>query len=177
MHVGNWSEMPTHLMRKLLSWHTMSFIREKSTQVYLEDFLKSTDQPEAVGALIDLVNLNLGYHLFRAIEQAKVQLSTTQKARIRFREARVDVDVELTRAEFERTIAPLVLRLEETLDGVLAKAEVQPEKIDAVVLTGGTSLIPAVARIFEKRFGAEKLRRSDAFSSVAAGLAAAAAAG
>ncbi|MBS2028761.1 MAG: Hsp70 family protein [Deltaproteobacteria bacterium] len=177
MHVGKWSEMPTHLMRKLLSWHTMSFIREKSTQVYLEDFLKSTDQPETVGALIDLVNLNLGYHLFRAIEAAKVKLSSEEKARITFKEARVDVDVSLTRAEFERIIAPLVARLEETLDAVVARAGVSPSQIDAVVLTGGTSLIPMVARIFEGRFGAEKLRRSDAFSSVAEGLAAAAAAG
>lgn len=176
MNIGNWVEMPTHLMRKLLSWHTMSFIREKSTQNFLEDFLKTTDQPEAVGALMDLVNYNLGYHLFRAIEAAKVKLSTEEKAKIVFKDARVNVDVTLTRAEFEKMISPLVAKLEGALDGALAQAGVKPEQIDAVVLTGGTSLIPAVGRIFEKRFGAEKLRRSDAFSSVAEGLAAAAAA-
>jgi len=176
MHVGNWVPMPVHLMRKLLSWHTMSFVREKSTQTFLDDFLKSTDDPAAVGALIDLVNFNLGYHLFRAIEAAKVRLSTEQRARIRFRDARVDIDVELGRGEFEKLIAPLLAQLDGALDEVLHKAHVRPEQIDAVVLTGGTSLIPAVAQLFERRFGAEKLRRSDAFSSVAEGLAAAAAA-
>jgi hypothetical chaperone protein len=168
--------MPAYLMRRLLGWHTMSFIRDADTQRFLEDFLRTTDQPAQVGALIDLVNLNLGYHLFRAIEAAKVQLSREDAARITYREERVQIDVPLTRAEFERCIAPGVRQLESCLDTVLERAQLAPERIDAVVLTGGSSLIPAIGSIFERRFGAEKLRRSDAFSSVAEGLAAAAAA-
>ena len=176
MRVGHWTGMPAHLMRKLLSWHTMSFIREKSTQVFLDDFLKTTDQPAQVGALIDLVRFNLGYHLFRAIEAAKVTLSTEPVARITFADARVKVDAELTRDQFEALIDPLVQKLGATLDRALAQAGLGPDEIDAVVLTGGTSLIPRVAQLFLARFGPEKLRRADAFSSVAEGLAAAAAA-
>jgi hypothetical chaperone protein len=168
--------MPVHLMRKLLSWHTMSFIREPSTQHFLEEFYKSTDDPAAVGALIDLVEHNLGYHLFRAIEAAKVKLSSESNARISYREARVQIDVPISRTEFEDCIAPGVERLEKCLDDVLSRAKLDPGAIDTVVLTGGSSLIPAIVAIFERRFGADRLRKSDAFSSVAEGLAAAAAA-
>jgi hypothetical chaperone protein len=39
-------------------------------------------------------------------------------------------------------------------------------------MTGGSSFVPAVRRIFEARFGAERLRGGGEFVSVARGLAA-----
>jgi hypothetical chaperone protein len=39
------------------------------------------------------------------------------------------------------------------------------------VLTGGSSLVPAVRRIFERRFGADRIRTGSEFTSVAQGLA------
>ena len=38
-------------------------------------------------------------------------------------------------------------------------------------LTGGSSFVPAVRRIFETRFGAERIRGGNEFTSVAHGLA------
>jgi hypothetical chaperone protein len=38
-------------------------------------------------------------------------------------------------------------------------------------LTGGTSFVPAVRRIFTSRFGKDKLRSGNEFTSVAYGLA------
>jgi hypothetical chaperone protein len=43
--------------------------------------------------------------------------------------------------------------------------------VDRVFLTGGSSLVPAVRRIFEDRFGAERVQTGDEFTSVARGLA------
>jgi hypothetical chaperone protein len=40
-----------------------------------------------------------------------------------------------------------------------------------VFLTGGTSFVPAVRRIFETRFGADRIRTGNEFTSVARGLA------
>jgi len=40
-----------------------------------------------------------------------------------------------------------------------------------VFLTGGSSFVPAVRRIFEMRFGADKIRTGNEFTSVAHGLA------
>jgi ABC-type glutathione transport system ATPase component len=43
--------------------------------------------------------------------------------------------------------------------------------IDAVFLTGGSSFVPAVRRIFESRFGMERIQTGNEFTSVARGLA------
>ena len=162
--------IPTHLVNKLLSWHEMSFIRERSTQDFLERMERTTDDPKAIAALQDLVMHNLGYHLFRAIEAAKVKLSTATEARLRFDEARVHLDVRVTRAEFDRFSAPLLEELTACTDRLLALSRVQPEAIDAVFLTGGSSQIPSVRALYAERFGEHRLRSGNAFTSVAEGM-------
>ena len=51
------------------------------------------------------------------------------------------------------------------------RAGVKSADVDAVFLTGGTSFVPAVRRIFDARFGAERVRSGNEFTSVARGLA------
>ena len=53
----------------------------------------------------------------------------------------------------------------------LAAAGVSPARIDAVVRTGGSSLIPAFEQLLVDTFGADKLHMQDAFGSVVSGLA------
>jgi hypothetical chaperone protein len=53
----------------------------------------------------------------------------------------------------------------------LANADLAETAISKVFMTGGTSLVPAVRRLFERHFGADRLIHGDEFSSVAAGLA------
>jgi hypothetical chaperone protein len=43
--------------------------------------------------------------------------------------------------------------------------------IDRIFLTGGSSFVPAVRRIFEVRFGKDRIRSGNEFTSVAHGLA------
>jgi len=38
-----WLRMPYHVERKLLSWHEMSFIRERSTQELIATMLETSD--------------------------------------------------------------------------------------------------------------------------------------
>ena len=46
-----------------------------------------------------------------------------------------------------------------------------PTDVDRVCLTGGSWLVPAVRKVFEARFGRDKLRSGDELTSVAMGLA------
>ncbi len=161
--------MPTYVLSRLLSWHEMSLIREKSTRELIDQMLKSSDKKDAIKALHDLVMYNLGYRLFRAIEQAKVELSTSKSALLEFDDERIHVHEKLTRDEFDSYSAHLIVELEETTDSLLARVP-SGLKIDSVFLTGGSSQIPAVQKLFARKFGAQRLRTADAFTSVAEGL-------
>ena len=54
---------------------------------------------------------------------------------------------------------------------LLETAGVRRSQVDRVFLTGGSSLVPAVRRIFKQRFGEDRIRTGDEFISVARGLA------
>jgi hypothetical chaperone protein len=73
--------------------------------------------------------------------------------------------------DFEGWIAPELARLAEAVDRSLADAKLAPGQVDRVFLTGGTSLVPAVRRLFEERFGADRVTGGGEFVSVAEGLA------
>lgn len=166
-------EIPGWMTRKLLAWHELSLLRERSTLEFLRQAKKSSSDKTGVDNLIVLAEENLGYHLFRAVEATKRELSGAEVSRVTFSRAGIELDEPVTRAEFERWTAPLRDGLTKTAEKALAQAGgVRP---DAVFLTGGTSRIPSVRRLFAETFGEERLREGDAFTSVAAGLGRAAA--
>lgn len=167
-------DMPPYVLSRLLSWNEMSLIREKKTRELIDLMLKSSDRKPAIQALHDLVMYNLGFRLYRAIEQAKVTLSTEQVARIDFEEERVCIHETITRDEFEAASAHLIDELEECVDEVLSRLPANT-RIDSVFLTGGSSHVPSVRRLFARKFGEDRLRTADAFTSVVEGLGRAAA--
>jgi hypothetical chaperone protein len=112
---------------------------------------------------------NLGYRLVRAIEAAKVRLSQEEEATVDFEEARIQLHERITRAEFDAFCQPLLTELEQVTQGLLDRCAGVGE-IDAVFLTGGSSQIPAVRQLYVDRFGEERVRTADAFTSVAEGL-------
>lgn len=166
---GKRMEMPTYVSSRLLSWNEMSLIREKKTRELIDMMLKTSDRKPAIEALHDLVMYNLGFRLYRAIEQAKVTLSTQKKATLEFDEERISIHETITRDEFDAASAHLITELEETTDELLSRVP-SSVKIDSVFLTGGSSHVPAVRRLFAAKFGEERLRTADAFTSVVEGL-------
>jgi len=57
------------------------------------------------------------------------------------------------------------------VDGLLSSVGVKASAVEAVFLTGGTSFVPAVRRLFASRFGEDRIRAGNEFTSVARGLA------
>jgi len=57
------------------------------------------------------------------------------------------------------------------VDEALARAGVTEGAIDRVFLTGGTSFVPAIRRLFTDRFDEARLTNADQFESIAYGLA------
>ena len=83
----------------------------------------------------------------------------------------MDIESTVTRADFESWIAEDLESIETCVDNLLATSKISPQKVDRVFLTGGTSFVPAVRRIFESRFTAQRVVTGNEFTSVARGLA------
>src|SRR5271168_3983045 len=81
------------------------------------------------------------------------------------------IEARVARAEFENWIEAELAAIEACVDQVLAAANVHARDIDQVFLTGGSSFVPAVRRIFDTRFGRDRISTGNEFISVASGLA------
>jgi hypothetical chaperone protein len=105
------------------------------------------------------------------VQRAKLALSHDTETTFHFSDGEVVIDAALTRADFESWIDEELQSISERVDALLKTTGVSTKEVDAVFLTGGSSLVPAVRRIFDVRFGANKIRTGDEFTSVARGLA------
>jgi hypothetical chaperone protein len=169
--------VPNWVYAKLERWHHLSFLRTSAVMTMLRSTLATANEPEKIEALIHLVNEDLGYHLHRSVQQVKCDLSAHPRATFRFADGGIEIEALVRRAEFEEWIAEELGQIEGCVDSLLAKAGVHRRDVDMVFLTGGSSFVPAVRRIFETRFGAGRIRAGDEFTSVAQGLACKAEAG
>ena len=118
-----------------------------------------------------LIKENQGFALFQVIEAAKIELTSKVTAPLKFTHPRIPIDLRLTRSEFEKNSADLTDAITGYLDTFLADSRITPASIETVFLTGGTSLLHKLRQEFITRFGAEKIRDGQEFTSVAEGLA------
>jgi hypothetical chaperone protein len=152
-------------------WHLLSLMRAPRTLRDIADVARNAAEPERLHQLIQLIEDEVGYDMYRAISGVKAALSRAPQARLQFRHADFVVDEEIARADFEAWIAPELRQIGTAVDEALADASLSAKQVDRVFLTGGSSLVPAVRRLFEKRFGKANVVAGGEFVSVAEGLA------
>lgn len=163
--------VPSWVYLKLERWHHLSFLRSQETLNMLRSVRAQAEEREKIDALLYLVQHDLGFQLHRAVQRVKTTLSHAERSVFRFSDGDLELEEEVRRTEFEDWIAEELAAIEQSVDALLSKAGAHAKDIDRVFLTGGSSFVPAVRRIFESRFGAERIRTGDEFTSVARGLA------
>ena len=127
--------------------------------------------PRPIRQFIEIIENDLGFALYRAVSAAKVALSSRERTDFVFRHGGIDIAAPITRKAFERWIAEDVAQIASTMDEALTNAGVAADAIDHVFLTGGSSFVPAIRRLFVERFGEQRLTSADQFESIAYGLA------
>lgn len=163
--------VPNWLYEHLERWHYLSFLKTRKNMELLKQLHFQAREPEKLAALIDLVDHDLGYRLYQSTEAAKCALSDETDAKFRFSEAAVDIQKSVARHEFESWIEPELREIASCVDRLLEKCRVAAQDVDAIFMTGGSSFVPAVRRIFERSFHHAPIRAGQEFTSVAEGLA------
>jgi hypothetical chaperone protein len=163
--------VPNWVYFKLERWHHLSFLRTKEVMNMLNSVRTQAFHPDQIGALIDLIQEDLGYQLHRAVQKTKFDLSNQETAEFTFTDGAVDLKAVIQRADFESWISEELTQIETCVDALLKSCGIDARDVDMVFLTGGSSFVPAVRRIFDLRFGRERIKTGNEFTSVAMGLA------
>jgi hypothetical chaperone protein len=168
---GKELEIPRSYFADFADWSRLALMRNRRTMEELARLQKTAKDPVAIGRMITVIEKELGYPLYDAVGALKRALSEQEQATFRFSGGGLDIEQTVSRADFEGWIAPDIAQIEATVDKALAKADVAPDSIDRVFLTGGSSLIPAIRDIFRARFGQDRLATGGELTSIAHGLA------
>lgn len=163
--------LPVHYYATLARWNELAFMKGSADLRELQELMRFALDPAPLHDFITLVEHDLGYPLYRAVSAAKVALSVQDAVDFAFVDDMIDIRARIERTAFESWISEELARIGATVDQVLTQAGVSPCAVEKVFLTGGTSFVPAVQRLFAERFGADKLTAADQFESIAQGLA------
>jgi hypothetical chaperone protein len=164
-------EIPAGHFTDFGDWSRLALMRNRRTLDELARLKRAALDPAAIGRMIAVVEHELGHGLYEAVGRLKRALSADKQAVFSFESVDLTINTEVSRADFERWIAADLARIAETVDSALATARLTPGDIDHVFLTGGSSLIPAVRRLFAERFGESRLAGGEELTSIAHGLA------
>ncbi len=169
--LGKILTVPNWVYIRLERWHHLSLLRGRDVLNMLRGVHAQSLEPEKIGALIHFIKEDLGFHLHRAVQKVKVDLSNESLAIFQFSDGFVELRAVVERRSFEEWISEELEQIARCVDSLLNSSGILPKDVDMVFLTGGSSFVPAVRRIFETRFGEKRIRGGNEFTSVARGLA------
>jgi molecular chaperone DnaK len=104
-------------------------------------------------------------------DEAKIALSESDETSISCRFEGKSMTAEITRNQFEEMTADLTQRTLDTVGLALKQAKLQPSDLDAVVLVGGSTLMPIIGRRLEQELQTKPNRDLSPYTAVAQGAA------
>jgi hypothetical chaperone protein len=163
--------VPSRYFAAFARWEQLALLRASRDMRDIRALTRTAIEPEKIEAFVELLDDNLDYRLYQSVSRLKEALSKEDEATFSFRAGGILIEEPVTRGRFEQWIAPELSAIAEALEEALAGAKLPPEGVDRVFLTGGSSFVPAVRRLFAEGFGEAKLEGGGELVSIASGLA------
>jgi hypothetical chaperone protein len=163
--------IPQRYYAAFARWDQLALLRASKDMRDIRALERTAVEPDKIAALIEVLDGNHGYALYKSVSALKEALSSHMEATFRFEAGSVHIEKQVARSDFEGWIAPELSAIETAVGQALERANLTEAGVDRVFLTGGSSFVPAVRDIFLRRFGAEKIESGGEFESIASGLA------
>jgi hypothetical chaperone protein len=163
--------IPIRYYAAFARWDQLALLRASREMRDIRGLVRTALEPDKLRKLVEVLDGEHGYPLYQSVSRLKEGLSAAKEARFSFHAGDVLIERDVSRAEFEGWIAKELKAISSAVDEAMAGAGLTPDGVDHVFLTGGSSFVPAVRRMFEERFGDAKLDSGAELESIAAGLA------
>ncbi|TPW28575.1 Hsp70 family protein [Martelella alba] len=168
---GKLLDVPSNYYASFGRWSQLSIFKTTRDFTDLKSLMRDAVEPEKLELFVDLIDNDEGYPLYEAVSATKRALSDAEEAEFFFAPLGRDSRTSVRRSDFEGWIAGELALMEAALDEGIAASGLQASDIDKVFLTGGSSFVPAVRRIFENRFDKSRIETGGELLSIAHGLA------
>ena len=169
-HVKHQPEI-LEMIHAIPDWMALPELGTPINRNVIEKAIHAGIAPVRLKALQGLIYNDLAFTFYNRVEAGKIALSSASATIISLEDKDIPLWELYTRHQFETDIRHYLMDVERVLLDTITASGLEPGSIDAVVKTGGSSNIPLFTEMLTRIFGAEKVKESNAFSSVVAGLA------
>ncbi len=159
------------LIEAVPDWMALPELSTPQVKHSLEQAILAGTAPARLNTLKSLIFNDLAFNFYNQVETAKIILSSQGTTVLNLAEHGLDLWELYTRLQFELDIQTYARQIEQVILDTVVASGLEPEQIDAVVKTGGSSSIPAFSEMLGRLFDPGKVIASNPFSSVTAGLA------
>ncbi|KQW82411.1 Hsp70 family protein [Brevundimonas sp. Root1279] len=163
--------IPQRYYAAFARWDQLALLRASKDMRDIRALARTAEEPDKLDRLVEILDDNHGYALYQAVSALKLDLSEHEVADFAFVAGSIRIEKTVTRQEFEGWIAPELAAIEAAVEDAVARSGLGAGQIDRIFLTGGTSFVPAVRAIFQRRFGGVPIETGGEFESIASGLA------
>jgi hypothetical chaperone protein len=161
---------PNLYFSDLATWSKINFLYAPKIMTEMRDVRRESAHPELLDRLIRVIALRRGHTLAMAVEQAKMSLSASPLVALALDWIEPGLSADIERAAFESATAALARRIGQSAEHCLAQAGIAAERVDAVFLTGGSTLLPHVRHSILRVLPGARVVEGDKFGAVGLGL-------
>jgi hypothetical chaperone protein len=168
---GKTLPVPTRYYAAFARWDQLALMRAGRDMREIRRLVREAVEPDKIARLVETLDENYGYQLYRSVSKLKEALSFEPAAEFRFQAGSVDIVRQVERRQVEGWIAPELGQIDSAIGAALDDAGLAAGAIDRIFLTGGSSLTPAVRALFRARFDPGRIETGAELESIASGLA------
>jgi hypothetical chaperone protein len=176
-HLGYQSPMlrpgllaPNGYFTDLSTWSKINFLYTPQIKSELIQVRREAGRPELFDRLMTLIDHQYGHRLAMNVERAKIKLGDSGGVKLRLDWIELGLSAGISRPGFDKATDDLAARIGAMVRRCLADAGLAAGAIDAVFLTGGSTLLGNVRRAILAEVPDARIVEGDKFGSVGLGL-------
>lgn len=162
---------PNQWFVDLATWSKINFLYNNQTLSEVRRTAKEAEHPALLARLAAVLERHLGHQIAMAVEAAKIELSGARSVDIDLSTVEPGLIAPASRGRLSEAVAVPVARLGAMVRECLTQAGLPPGGVDAVFLTGGSTLLPAVRAAILAEVPDAQVVEGDKFGAVGLGLA------
>ncbi len=164
-------ELPAAPYQTMAEWSKINSMYNYQELNFAKKMLYDAVEKEKVRRFVELIEKQLGYLLLNTVENTKIRLTEVESQNIKLDYISDAPIINATRDDFEMSMRWDIRRISRQIEECIKQAQVKSSDVELVILTGGSTEIPAIKKLVEIYFPNAELSQENKLSSVGLGLA------
>ncbi|MET0312506.1 MAG: Hsp70 family protein [Burkholderiaceae bacterium] len=164
-------EVPSPIFLDLATWHMINRMYAPRVLAEAQSLRKDYTDPRLHDRLMTVMRERLGHHIAGEVEAAKIRSSTSgEGTAIDLTYVERDLEASLAGADLARHLGIYLGKVVDCAHECVRRAQLRPDQLDAVYLTGGSSALRPFQALLRESFPGVPVVEGDLFGGVASGL-------